>query len=132
MPVGRSVGQGQEGREAERTVREAVGIDDLLRLVDNVRHVDLHGGRRGVSDSARPRACERETAGARTPTTCFAPALAANMLRMPVPHPTSSTVLPANRWLLFTIADRYEPVRTLSLSISSWIPAATRSPSTQK
>ena len=36
--------------------------------------------------------------GSRTPTTCFAPALAANMLRMPVPQPTSRTTLSLKRW----------------------------------
>ena len=35
-----------------------------------------------------------------TPMTSLAPAFAANMLRMPVPHPTSRTTLPLNRCLL--------------------------------
>lgn len=60
--------------------------------------------------------------GELTPTTCEAPAFAANMLRIPVPHPTSSTVLSLNKCGLFTIADLYVPVLTESLSISSWIP----------
>jgi hypothetical protein len=39
-----------------------------------------------------------------------------------VPQPTSRTVLPSNKCAFFTIASRYAPVRTWSLSISSWMP----------
>ena len=47
---------------------------------------------------------------------------AQNMLRMPVPQPTSRTDLPRKRCGLLTMAARYEPVRTVSFSISSWMP----------
>ena len=53
-------------------------------------------------------------------------ALAANRDRMPVPQPTSSTTLSLNRNGFFSIADWYARVRTLSLSISSWMPAGKR------
>lgn len=57
--------------------------------------------------------------GKRTPTTWDAPAFAANIESIPVPHPTSSTVLSLKRWGLLMIAARYEPVRTVSFNISS-------------
>jgi len=38
------------------------------------------------------------------PTTRAAPAFAANRQRIPVPHPTSSTVLPLKRWRLLRMA----------------------------
>ena len=53
-----------------------------------------------------------------SPYTCFAPAFAANMLRMPVPHPTSSTILSLKRCALPSIARRYVKVRTESFNIS--------------
>lgn len=39
-----------------------------------------------------------------TPYTCLAPACAANMHKMPVPEPTSSTTLSLNRCGFWTIA----------------------------
>ena len=59
-----------------------------------------------------------------TPMTSLAPARAAKMDRMPVPHPTSSTTLSLNRCLFSMIAFMYARVRTSSLSISSWMPCA--------
>eukprot|EP00001_Collodictyon_triciliatum_P153098 26781_6 len=56
-----------------------------------------------------------------TPYTCLAPALAANMLRIPVPQPTSRTTLPWKMCLFWM--DFWLRVRTSSLSISS-IPKA--------
>jgi hypothetical protein len=93
-----------------RTIFEAVRFDYILSLIDDIGHVDLQMCERRVGMHERQ---------LRTPTTCFAPALAANMLRMPVPHPTSKTVFPLKRWLLSMIAVRYDPVLTESLSISS-------------
>ena len=77
----------------------------------------------------------------RTPMTFLAPALAANMQRIPVPHPTSRTTLSLSspssvstqssseegtthlkRCLFHHIELRYDKVRTSSFSISSWIP----------
>ena len=57
-----------------------------------------------------------------TPMTRRAPALAANMDRMPVPQPTSSTTLSLKRCLFCRMAFMYERVRTSSFSISSWMP----------
>ena len=48
----------------------------------------------------------------------LAPAFAANIHIIPVPAPTSSTILSLNKCLLFIIAFRYVSVRTLSFSIS--------------
>ena len=83
-----------------------------MSLIDDIGHVDLvgHGNEFGKTS---------QIIIARTPTTCFAPALAANILRIPVPHPTSSTVFPLKRCELLTMAARYDPVRTESFSISS-------------
>lgn len=53
-----------------------------------------------------------------TPMTRRAPAFAANMDRMAVPQPTSSTTLPRKRCALSRIARSYARVRTSSLSIS--------------
>ncbi len=53
-----------------------------------------------------------------TPITFLAPALAANMQRMPVPLPTSSTTLSLNRCLLWNMELRYVRVRTSSFNIS--------------
>lgn len=53
-----------------------------------------------------------------TPMTFFAPALAANMQRMPVPLPTSSTTLSLKRCLLWNMEFLYVRVRTSSFSIS--------------
>ena len=50
-------------------------------------------------------------------------ACAVNMLRMPVPQPTSSTALPANHAGLRVMASRYASVRTASRIISAWMPA---------
>jgi len=49
--------------------------------------------------------------------------LAAKSDRMPVPQPTSSTTLPLNRKALRRMAFWYVRVRTVSFSISSWMPA---------
>mmetsp|Transcript_35884 Transcript_35884/g.60469 ORF Transcript_35884/g.60469 Transcript_35884/m.60469 type:complete len:213 (-) Transcript_35884:958-1596(-) len=56
-----------------------------------------------------------------TPYTLAAPARAANMERMPVPHPTSITAAPLNSCGLPSMASRYAFVRTLSLIISRWM-----------
>ena len=48
------------------------------------------------------------------------------MLKIPVPQPTSRTTLSLNKWGFWMIALRYEPVRTLSFNISSWIPEIER------
>lgn len=53
-----------------------------------------------------------------TPYTCLAPALAANMERMPVPLPTSSTILSLKMCLLWYIEFLYVIVLTSSFSIS--------------
>lgn len=50
--------------------------------------------------------------------TFLAPALAANMQRIPVPLPTSSTTLSLKRCLLWNMEFRYVRVRTSSFSIS--------------
>ena len=99
------------GLQGGRTVLEAIGFNDLLCLIDDVGHVNL-----GVEIRLMGIILKQQTL---TPTTCFAPALAANILRIPVPHPTSSTVFPLKRWGLLMIAERYDPVRTESFNISS-------------
>lgn len=53
-----------------------------------------------------------------TPNTFLAPALAANMERIPVPLPTSSTTLSLNTCLLWYMEFRYVSVLTSSFSIS--------------
>ena len=53
-----------------------------------------------------------------TPITFLAPAFAANMHRIPVPQPTSSTTLFLNKCLLWIMESRYVNVRTSSFSIS--------------
>lgn len=53
-----------------------------------------------------------------TPYTCLAPALAANMDRMPVPLPTSSTILSLKMCLLWYMEFLYVNVLTSSFSIS--------------
>ena len=53
--------------------------------------------------------------------TCFAPARAANMDRMPVPAPTSITMASLNTAGLLTMKRAYETVRVVSLSIISWM-----------
>lgn len=53
-----------------------------------------------------------------TPYTCLAPALAANIERMPVPLPTSSTILSLKMCLLWYIEFLYVNVLTSSFSIS--------------
>lgn len=57
-----------------------------------------------------------------TPITMRAPAFAANMERMPVPQPTSSTTFPRKRCPFSMMAVWYARVRAWSLSISSWMP----------
>ena len=57
-----------------------------------------------------------------TPMTWAAPALAANIQRIPVPHPTSRTVFPLNRCLLCHMALRYVNVLTSSFNISCQSP----------
>lgn len=79
------------------TIFEAIGLNDLLGLINNIGHVDLKLMR--IQSKVKIKMIP-------TPTTCFAPAFAANMLNIPVPHPTSNTVFPSNRWALFTMADR--------------------------
>ena len=49
--------------------------------------------------------------------------LAAKRERMPVPQPMSRTILSFARWSVCVMACWYVLVRTLSLSISSWIPS---------
>lgn len=56
--------------------------------------------------------------GMLTPNTFLAPALAANMDKIPVPLPTSRTTLSLNTCLLWYMEFRYVSVRTSSLSIS--------------
>lgn len=87
---------------ATRTVRESIRIDDLLGRVDDVRHVDLSGlksdkhiRRIGYIRCGFGMRLERKIV--RTPITCLAPAFAANIQRMPVPHPTSRTIFPLLR-----------------------------------
>mmetsp|Transcript_20063 Transcript_20063/g.49973 ORF Transcript_20063/g.49973 Transcript_20063/m.49973 type:complete len:219 (-) Transcript_20063:747-1403(-) len=59
---------------------------------------------------------------ASTAYTLRAPARAANMDRMPVPHPTSSTTLPLRSAACASMAARYAPVRASSPIISRWMP----------
>jgi len=80
------------------TIFEAISLNDLLRLINDIGHIDLC--------NCVSRAGKRGNGLSRTPTTCFAPAFAANILRIPVPQPTSSTVLSLNKWGLLTIALR--------------------------
>jgi hypothetical protein len=102
-----------------RTVLKSVRRDDSLRLINDVRHINL--SKKNLVNHVR----FFQNITVRTPTTWEAPAFAANILKIPVPHPTSKTVFPWNKCELSTIADRYEPVRTVSFNISSWIPAKT-------
>jgi hypothetical protein len=71
------------------TISKTIGFNNLLGLVDNVRHVNLA--------YHEYQTCHFVENCTLTPTTCLAPALAANILRMPVPHPTSKTVLSLNK-----------------------------------
>ena len=104
------------------TVVEATILYYLNHLVDEIRHVDLHARKHGTSIiSTKPQPHNTNETEIYPPTTCFAPALAANVLVMPVPQPTSSTSLSLNRCGLFMIALRYEPVLTASFSVSSWM-----------
>jgi len=57
-----------------------------------------------------------------TAYTYFAPALAQNIDKMPVPHPTSMTTLSLNKCAFLRIESRYASVRALSLIMSSWMP----------
>jgi len=61
---------------------------------------------------------EQQSLAMLTPITFRAPDFAANMHRMPVPQPTSSTTLFLNKCLLWYIESRYVSVRTSSFSIS--------------
>ncbi len=81
-----------------RTVFEAIRLDDFLGLINDVGHVDLW-----INHSTVDKMQEKQGL---TPTTCLAPAFAANILRIPVPQPTSSTVFPSKRWRLSIMASR--------------------------
>lgn len=56
-----------------------------------------------------------------SPTTAAAPPRAANIERMPVPQPTSSTRAPRTSAGLSSSAARYASVRAASPSISRWM-----------
>lgn len=74
------------------TVGETVGVNNLLSLVNDVGHVNLKDSK---SECRSYQYCctSKSEIQVLTPMTFLAPALAANMHRIPVPHPTSRTTL---------------------------------------
>ena len=71
--------------------------------------------------AALARATAAISAAPSTPTTFAAPPRAANMLRMPVPHPMSSTRFPLTQEGFCSSATRYAAVRATSSSITRWM-----------
>lgn len=89
------------------TVVQVVGLDDLLGILGYAGTFDL--GRDTEVGTGLSHVIQEDknlTETRLTPYTCLAPALAANMERIPVPLPTSRTTLPLNTCLLWYMAFR--------------------------
>lgn len=99
-----------------------VTLDFLLEGITSAKRwtrvcTSRKGRRRPRAGLALQKPCEGGS-GMLTPNTFLAPAFAANMERIPVPLPTSSTTLSLNTCLLWYMEFRYVSVRTSSFSIS--------------